>query len=131
MPGILSAASPARLAAWAWAPALLLLASACTGGGADEAAPANEAAPRASAAAPAKGPAAAGDPPRPQADEAAASAIPDDPGLATMSPSRRRAYERGYRDCSAGRYDPDPYPESYRIGCGAAEDRKADRRPQG
>ena len=56
---------------------------------------------------------------------AAEPAIPDvDPGLAEMTPSRRRAYEQGFRDCSAGRYNPDPYPEAYRIGCGAAQERK-------
>lgn len=49
--------------------------------------------------------------------------VPEDaPGLADMSPFRRRAYEAGYRDCSAGRYDPDPWPEAYRIGCGAAQE---------
>jgi hypothetical protein len=46
-----------------------------------------------------------------------------DPGLVEMSPSRRRAYDRGFADCRAGRYDPDPYPEAYRIGCAAANDR--------
>ena len=46
-----------------------------------------------------------------------------DPGLADMSPSRRRAYDRGLADCRAGRYDPDPWPEAYRIGCAAAHDR--------
>lgn len=48
----------------------------------------------------------------------------DESGLADMSPSQRRAYRRGFEDCSAGRYDPDPYPEAYRIGCGAAEERR-------
>jgi hypothetical protein len=49
--------------------------------------------------------------------------VPEDaPGLAEMSPSRRRAYEAGYRDCSAGRYDPDRWPEAYRIGCAAAQE---------
>ena len=52
-----------------------------------------------------------------------AAAVPDDSGLAQMSPSRRRAYDRGFADCRAGRYDPDPYPEAYRIGCAAANDR--------
>lgn len=65
------------------------------------------------------------------AADAPAPGIPDDPGLAGMSPSQRRAYERGYRDCSAGRYVPERYPEAYRIGCSAAEDRKAGGRPQG
>jgi len=49
--------------------------------------------------------------------------VPEDaPGLAEMSPFRRRAYEAGYRDCRAGRYDPDLWPEAYRIGCGAAQE---------
>ena len=51
--------------------------------------------------------------------------------LSGLSPSQRRAYDRGLADCRAGRYDPDPYPEAYRIGCAAAQDSKADRRPQG
>lgn len=59
------------------------------------------------------------------APEAAVEVPEDAPGLADMSPSRRRAYEQGYRDCSAGRYDPDPWPEAYRIGCGAAQEREA------
>ena len=61
------------------------------------------------------------EPEAPQAE--APVAIPEDaPGLAEMSPSRRRAWEKGYRDCSAGRYEPDPWPEAYRIGCAAAQD---------
>ncbi|HEV2866334.1 MAG TPA: hypothetical protein VGX37_07450 [Allosphingosinicella sp.] len=48
----------------------------------------------------------------------------DAPGLAEMSPSRRRAYEAGNRDCSVGRYDPDRWPEAYRIGCAAAQERQ-------
>lgn len=66
-------------------------------------------------------------PPAPRAEPAqnkSAEAAPQaDPGLAEMSPSRRRAYDRGFADCRAGRYDPDPYPEAYRIGCAAANDR--------
>jgi hypothetical protein len=46
---------------------------------------------------------------------------PADPSLPELGPSRRRAYERGFADCRAGRYDPDPYPEAYRIGCAAAQ----------
>jgi hypothetical protein len=57
-------------------------------------------------------------PPRAAAEEA-----PDPADLAGLSPSRRRAYERGLADCRAGRYDPDRYPEAYRIGCAAANDR--------
>jgi hypothetical protein len=55
-------------------------------------------------------------------NKSAAAAPQTDPALAGMSPSRRRAYERGLADCRAGRYDPDRYPESYRIGCAAAHD---------
>jgi len=67
---------------------------------------------------------------QPGANEVAAPEIPDDAALADMSPRQRRAYELGFRDCSAGRYDPDPHPEAYRIGCGAAEETKAGR-PEG
>lgn len=58
-------------------------------------------------------PAAVAEPPEPA----------DDAGLAAMSPSRRRAYERGLADCRAGRYQPANHPEAYRIGCAAAHDR--------
>ena len=47
---------------------------------------------------------------------------PDDyPGVAGMSPSQRRAYERGWRDCRVGRYEPGEWAEAYRIGCAAAQ----------
>ena len=49
---------------------------------------------------------------------------PDDPGLAAMSPFRRREYERGWRDCMTGNYDRERQGESYRIGCMAAEEAK-------
>jgi len=49
----------------------------------------------------------------------------DNPGLADMSPAQRRAYDLGYRDCSQGRYEPEKHWESYRIGCGAAQERIA------
>jgi hypothetical protein len=55
--------------------------------------------------------------------KAAAGEAPDPAAVAGLSPSRRRAYERGLADCRAGRYDPDRYPEAYRIGCAAANDR--------
>jgi hypothetical protein len=61
-------------------------------------------------------------PPRPPA-RAAAGEAPDPAAVAGLSPSQRRAYERGLADCRAGRYDPDRYPEAYRIGCAAAQDR--------
>ena len=62
-----------------------------------------------------------------RAAEAADPALPveapaDSPGLADMSPWQRRAYQAGYRDCRAGRYQPDSWPEAYRIGCGAAQE---------
>lgn len=48
---------------------------------------------------------------------------PDDyPGVAELSPSQRRAYERGWRDCRAGRYAPGEWAEAYRIGCAAAQE---------
>ena len=49
------------------------------------------------------------------------------PGLAGMSPYRRREYERGYRDCMTGDFDRERQGESYRIGCMAAEDAKQRR----
>lgn len=55
------------------------------------------------------------------AAELSAEVPQDGAGLADMSPYQRRAYEQGYRDCRAGRYAPDPWPEAYRIGCGAAQ----------
>jgi hypothetical protein len=99
----------------AWPFALLLLAACdpAPPGGAEP--PGNDAAPA---------------PPATQSEPATNQAAPppDAPGesgLADMSPRQRRAYEAGLRDCSAGRYEPDRYPEAYRIGCAAAEDRKA------
>ncbi|MDQ4087980.1 MAG: hypothetical protein M3177_08245 [Pseudomonadota bacterium] len=78
---------------------------------------ASETAPQANAVSPA------------QANQVAAEApvqVPEDaPGLAAMSPYQRRAWEKGYRDCSVGRYEPDPHPEAYRIGCGEAQERQA------
>ncbi len=49
------------------------------------------------------------------------------PGVAEMSPYRRREYERGYRDCMGGNFDPERQGESYRIGCMAAEDARQRR----
>ena len=69
-------------------------------------------------------------PAQPAANETAAPEIPGDAALADMSPRQRRAYELGFRDCSAGRYEPDPHPEAYRIGCGAAQEARAGR-PEG
>ena len=52
---------------------------------------------------------------------------PQPPGVAGMSPYRRREYERGYRDCMSGNFDGERQGESYRIGCMAAEDVKQRR----
>jgi len=49
------------------------------------------------------------------------------PGVAGMSPYRRREYERGYRDCMSGNFDRERQGESYRIGCMAAEDARQRR----
>ena len=49
------------------------------------------------------------------------------PDPASMSPYRRREYERGYRDCVSGNFDRERQGESYRIGCMAAEDSKQRR----
>jgi uncharacterized lipoprotein YajG len=43
--------------------------------------------------------------------------------LSRLTPRQRQAYERGFADCSAGRYDPERGPEAYRLGCAAANDR--------
>jgi hypothetical protein len=59
------------------------------------------------------------EPPRP----AAPADPPDDyPGVAELSASQRRAYERGWRDCREGRYEPGEWAEAYRIGCAAAQE---------
>lgn len=67
----------------------------------------------------------------PSTNEGAAPEIPGDDALADMSPRQRRAYDLGFRDCSAGRYEPDPHPEAYRIGCGAAQEAKGGGGPEG
>ena len=99
---------------------LALLAAACAGG--DDS---NGAAPKNDAGSP-EGRIIRADPP-------ANEAMPEepDPGPAGMTPYHRRVYDRGFRDCRAGRYDPDPYPESYRIGCAAAQDSGDGALPQG
>jgi hypothetical protein len=38
------------------------------------------------------------------------------------STASEREYQRGYNDCSHGRYDQDRHGESYKKGCRAAED---------
>lgn len=57
------------------------------------------------------------------ASEAPIAAAPDPEALKDLSPFQRRAYEKGFQDCQAGRYEPDRWPEAYRIGCAAANDR--------
>lgn len=64
----------------------------------------------------------------PAANQAEAAPPAEVPGVADMSPFQRRAFDQGYRDCSEGRYEPDPWPEAYRIGCGAAQE---ERVPEG
>lgn len=111
----------------ALAPVSILLAGACTGGGD---APRNDAGSLTNATiVPDDRP---GE--RNGADPAAnqvTSQDPADPGLAGLTPYQRRAYDRGFSDCRAGRYEPDRYPESYRIGCAAAHDREGGEPPQG
>lgn len=53
----------------------------------------------------------------------------EDSALASMSPYRRREYERGYRDCANGQYDRERQGESYRLGCMAAENAKSGSQP--
>ena len=106
--------------------ALILLASACGSSSPPAAPPARNAAPAASAprtAAP------AGEAKAASADRALSPA--DDGAPSGLSPSQRRAYAKGYADCRAGRYAPGNYPEAYRIGCAAAQDRAEAGRPQG
>jgi len=43
---------------------------------------------------------------------------------AYASTAAEREYQRGYNDCSHGRYDQDQHGESYKKGCRAAEDGK-------
>lgn len=99
---------------WLPVPAALALLAGCAEPAAENRQDAPKSPPTAAAApAPASVPAAnqQAEPP----DEAA--------DLSSLSPSRRRAYERGLADCRAGRYAPENYPEAYRIGCAAAQDR--------
>jgi hypothetical protein len=42
--------------------------------------------------------------------------------MALASTASEREYQRGYNDCSQGRYDQDQHGESYKKGCRAAED---------
>ena len=42
--------------------------------------------------------------------------------MAMASTASEREYQRGYNDCSQGRYDQNQHGESYKKGCRAAED---------
>ncbi len=42
--------------------------------------------------------------------------------VALASTASEREYQRGYNDCSQGRYDQNRHGESYKKGCRAAED---------
>jgi hypothetical protein len=108
-----------------WSLAALLILAGCNPGVSP---PRNEAAPALNPAAPA---------PTRAADEAEATpgneVAPSPqpaamPGVAGMSPYRRREYERGYRDCMSGNFDRERQGESYRIGCMAAEDARQRQR---
>lgn len=50
---------------------------------------------------------------------------------AYASTAAEREYQRGYNDCSHGRYDQDQHGESYKKGCRAAEDGKPAAAPAG
>jgi hypothetical protein len=63
--------------------------------------------------------------PAPTAPAANSAESPDPAALEGLSPFQRRAYRKGFEDCRAGRYEPDPWPEAYRIGCAAAQDEQA------
>ncbi|MGE0178801.1 MAG: hypothetical protein AB7O91_03140 [Sphingomonas sp.] len=107
----------------------LLLLAACNPGVPQAPLPENEAEPVPNAPAPQPEAAPANEMP-PGNETAAAAAGPPagDPGLAAMSPYRRREYERGWRDCTTGNFDRERQGESYRIGCMAAEEARERRR---
>ena len=53
---------------------------------------------------------------------------------ALASTASEREYQRGYNDCSHGRYDQDRHGESYKKGCRAAEDAQSSspaKKPKG
>jgi hypothetical protein len=50
---------------------------------------------------------------------------------AVASTASEREYQRGYNDCSQGRYDQNQHGESYKKGCRAAEDGKPAAAPAG
>jgi opacity protein-like surface antigen len=47
---------------------------------------------------------------------------------AFASTASEREYQRGYNDCSQGRYDQEQHGESYKKGCRAAEDGQLSKR---
>jgi opacity protein-like surface antigen len=47
---------------------------------------------------------------------------------AFASTASEREYQRGYNDCSQGRYDQEQHGESYKKGCRAAEDGQQSKR---
>jgi hypothetical protein len=51
--------------------------------------------------------------------------------IALASTASEREYQRGYNDCSQGRYDQDQHGESYKRGCRAAEDGQPAAAPAG
>jgi hypothetical protein len=53
------------------------------------------------------------------------------PPAAFASTASEREYQRGYNDCSHGRYDQDRHGESYKKGCRAAEEGQAPSAPAG
>jgi hypothetical protein len=63
--------------------------------------------------------------PVPTAPSSSNVTAPDPAALEGLSPFQRRAYQKGFEDCRAGRYEPDRWPEAYRIGCAAAHDGEA------
>jgi hypothetical protein len=50
---------------------------------------------------------------------------------ALASSASEREYQRGYNDCSQGRYDQNQHGESYKKGCRAAEDGQKSQAPAG
>jgi hypothetical protein len=50
---------------------------------------------------------------------------------AFASSAAEREYQRGYNDCSHGRYDQDRHGDSYKKGCRAAEDGQKAKAPAG
>jgi hypothetical protein len=50
---------------------------------------------------------------------------------AFASSASEREYQRGYNDCSQGRYDQNQHGESYKKGCRAAEDGQKAQTPAG